>query len=61
MRVLEAPDTSDEVRESRPMRGIADVVVGCSRCICPSDSSKKLAPTCSLTLGAQENAARESI
>ncbi len=60
MEVLEAPGTNqDEVCESCPMRGIADAVVGCIRCICLSDSSK-LAPTCRLTLGAQENVARDS-
>jgi hypothetical protein len=41
MGVLEAPGTSqDEICESCPMRRISDAVVGCSRCICPSDSSK---------------------
>lgn len=39
--VLEAPGTNeDEVCESCTMRGIADGVVGCSRCICLSDSNK---------------------
>jgi len=41
MGVLEAPGTNqDEVCESCPMLGIADAVVGCSRCICLGDSSK---------------------
>jgi hypothetical protein len=39
--VLEAPGTNqDEVCESCPMHGITDAVVGCSRCMCPSDSNK---------------------
>lgn len=59
MGMLEAPGTNqDEVCESCPMRGIADAVVGCSRCICVSDSSKTGAYL-QLTLGAQENAATE--
>lgn len=59
MGVLEAPGTSqDEACESCPIRGITDVVVGCSRCICPM-TRIKLAPTCSLTRGAQKGRVHE--
>jgi hypothetical protein len=65
MKVLEAPDIDPTKKifvNHRQMRGIADGVVGCSRCICFNDSNITGANWrlfVVLTLGAQENVARE--